>query len=86
MLDRLALMLRWLRAVCRLRNDLALENLALRQQLTVLSRRHSTPATDLRRSVLLVMLRRVWVKWTDPLIIVKPNIVVGWHRAGFRQF
>jgi hypothetical protein len=30
MLDRLALMLRWLRAVCRLRRDRALENLALR--------------------------------------------------------
>jgi hypothetical protein len=27
------------------------------------------------------MLRRVWVKWTDPLIIVKPDTVVGWHRA-----
>jgi hypothetical protein len=27
MLDRLALMLRWLRALCRLRSDLALENL-----------------------------------------------------------
>ena len=35
MLDRLALLLRWLRALCRLRGNLALENLALRQQLTV---------------------------------------------------
>ena len=31
MLDRLALLLRWLRALCRLRGNLALENLALRQ-------------------------------------------------------
>ena len=43
MFDRIALVLRWLRALCRLRGDLALENLALRQQLTVLSRRHSRP-------------------------------------------
>jgi hypothetical protein len=53
MLDRLALVLRWLRALCRLRGDLALENLALRQQLTVLSRHHRTSSTDLCRSVLL---------------------------------
>jgi hypothetical protein len=34
MLDRFALVLRWLRALCRLQGGLALENLALRQQLT----------------------------------------------------
>jgi hypothetical protein len=37
MLDRLVLVIRWLRALCRLRGDLALENLALRQHLTILS-------------------------------------------------
>jgi putative transposase len=86
MLDRLALMLRWLRAVCRLRSDLALENLALRQQLTVLSRRHPRPRLTSGDRFFWVMLRRVWVKWTDPLIIVKPDTVVGWHRAGFRLY
>ena len=86
MLDRLALMLRWLRAVCRLRSDLALENLALRQQLTVLSRRHPRPRLTTGDRFFWVMLRRVWVKWTDPLIIVKPDTVVGWHRAGFRLY
>jgi hypothetical protein len=32
------------------------------------------------------MLRRVWTRWTDALIIVKPDTVVGWHRAGFRLY
>jgi putative transposase len=86
MLDRLTLVLRWLRALCRLRSNLALENLALRQQLTVLSRRHSRPRLTSVDRFFWVMLRRVWARWTDALIIVKPDTVVGWHRAGFRLY
>lgn len=32
------------------------------------------------------MARRVWPRWKDALVIVKPEIVVGWHRAGFRLY
>ena len=31
-------------------------------------------------------LRRVWTNWADVLVIVKPETVVGWHRAGFRLY
>jgi putative transposase len=31
-------------------------------------------------------LRRVWSRWAEVLVIVKPETVVGWHRAGFRLF
>ena len=86
MLDRLALVLRWFRALCRLQGDLALENLALRQQLMVLSRRHPRRRLTSVDRFLWVMLRRVWARWTDALIIVKPDTVVGWHRAGFRLY
>ena len=86
MLDRLALLLHWLRALCRLRGNLALENLALRQQLTVLSRRHPRPRLTSVDRFFWVMLRRVWTRWTDALIIVKPDTVVGSHRAGFRLY
>jgi hypothetical protein len=86
MFERLDLMLRWLRAVCRLRRDLALENLALRQQLTVLFRRQPRPRLTSGDRFFWVILRRVWARWTDPLIIVKPDTVVGWHRSGFRLY
>ena len=33
-----------------------------------------------------IILRRVWSRWTDALVIVKPETVVGWHRAGFRLY
>jgi putative transposase len=86
MLDRLALVLRWLRALCRLRGDLALENLALRQQLTVLSRHYPRPRLTAVDRFFWVMLRRVWAGWTGALIIVEPDTVIGWHRAGFRLY
>jgi hypothetical protein len=86
MLDRLALVLRWLCALCRSRGDLALENLALRQQLSVLSRRHPRPRLTSIDRFFWVMMRRVWARWTDALIIVKPDTVIRWHRAGFRLY
>jgi putative transposase len=32
------------------------------------------------------MLRQVWAKWPNPLLIVKPDTVVRWHRKGFRLY
>jgi hypothetical protein len=31
-------------------------------------------------------LRRVGGRWAEVLLIVKPETVVGWHRAGFRLY
>jgi hypothetical protein len=31
-------------------------------------------------------LRQLWSRWTDVLVIVKPETVIGWHRAGFRLY
>jgi transposase InsO family protein len=28
----------------------------------------------------------MWARWRDVLVIVKPETVVGWHRAGFRLY
>jgi hypothetical protein len=32
-----------------------------------------------------IALRRLWEGWSEALIIVKPETVVSWHRAAFRQ-
>jgi hypothetical protein len=29
------------------------------------------------------VLRRLWSRWSDAIVIVKPETVIGWHRAGF---
>jgi putative transposase len=73
-----------LRSALRTRAELALENLALRQQLAALHR--STSRVRLRRAdrAFWIGLSQIWSRWSDALIIVKPETVVGWHRAGFR--
>ena len=32
------------------------------------------------------MLRRLWSRWRKTLILVQPDTVVGWHRAGFKLY
>jgi hypothetical protein len=31
-------------------------------------------------------LRQCWSRWTDLLLLVKPDTVIAWHRAGFRLY
>src|SRR6202795_4035146 len=70
----------------RARRGLLLENLALRQQLAVLKRRHSRPRLDLLEKLFCVAIRRFWSAWLQSLIAVAPETVVRWHRAGFRLY
>jgi len=68
------------------RRSLLLENLALRQQLTVLKRRHPRPRLDLLDKLFWVAIRRFWSGWQRSLIAVTPETVVRWHKAGFRLY
>ena len=75
-----------LRALVRSRADLALEILALRQQLAVLKRKRPRPPLKAHDRLFWVALRRLWPGWKEVLVIVKPDTVVGWHRAAFRRY
>ncbi len=70
----------------KLRSEIALENLALRQQLAILNRHHRRPR--LRRSdrVFWLLLSRAWSHWRETLLIVKPETVVRWHRKRFASY
>jgi putative transposase len=70
----------------RSRHDTALEILALRQQVAVLKRKRPRPPLNPWDRLFWATLRQVWSRWADVLLIVKPETVVGWHRAGFRLF
>ena len=74
-----------LQDLLRSRANLALENLALRQQLAIYQRgqRHSRLRAADR--VFWVLLRRLWSGWERFLLIVKPETVIAWHRQGFRR-
>jgi putative transposase len=86
-------MFRLLRLLCGLchhgfcsRRDLLLENLVLRQQLAVLKQRKRRPKLDRVDKLFWVVVQKVWSEWGKSLLIVTPETVVRWHRAGFRRY
>src|SRR5258705_2018357 len=68
------------------RRSLLIENLALRQQLVALKRRHPRPGLSLFDKLFWVIARRVWSSWKQSLIIVTPETVGRWHRACFLMY
>ncbi len=68
------------------RSEIVLENIALRQQISVLSRRSKRPRLRCRDRVFWVWLSRLWARWRDSLVIVQPDTVVRWHRRGWRLY
>ncbi len=86
-------MVRWLwivlgtlRSAVRTHRELALENLALRQQLAVWKARQSRPRLTEADRIFWVLLSRLWTNWRHSLQLVRPETVVRWHRDGFRRY
>src|SRR5881409_3788380 len=86
-------MVRWLgilfgtlRSSVRTHRELALENLALRQQLAVWKAREPRPRLTRMDRIFWVLLSRVWTSCRHTLQVVRPETVVGWHRQGFRRY
>ena len=79
-------MLAVVRVFFQTRGDTALEVLALRQQVAVLKRKRPRPALNSLDRLFWTALRSFWSRWSDVLVIVKPETVIGWQRAGFRVF
>src|SRR6266849_6448511 len=87
MLISLATFFNTLSSIVRSRGVLQLENLALRHQIGVLQRwARKRPKLTPGDRLLWVLLFRIWRDWRSALVIVKPETVVAWHRAGFRLF
>ncbi len=75
-----------IRFFCQSRSDTAMEVLALRQQVVVLKRKRPRPTLNSWDRLIWTTLRHLWSHWSDVLVIVKPETVVAWHRAGFRLY
>jgi transposase InsO family protein len=86
MLRYLLVLLHSLRSALRSHAELALENLALRQQLSAFAHSSRRPRIRLVDRWFWISLRRLWSRWSDVLVFVKPETVVRWHRAGFRRY
>src|ERR1035437_10469654 len=81
---RMVLIYHW--SLLRPQHELAMEVLALRHQITVLKRQTPRPKLCCWDRCLRVMLKRAWPEWKTPLLIFRPETVIGWQRAGFRMF
>jgi len=64
------------------RRELVLENLALRQQLAVFYRNHKRSRLRGMDRLFWVWISRIWERWRESLLVVKPDTVVRWHRKG----
>ncbi len=73
-------------AFIRTRSELALENLALRQQLAILEHKSKRPCLRKHDRIFWVCLKRIWPNWRSALVIVQPDTVVRWHQLGFKLF
>src|SRR5438132_8988546 len=66
--------------------QLALENLALRQQLVVYKRTVPRPRLRTTDRLLWVGLAKVWTDWRQALVIVSPDTVLRWQRRRFCEY
>src|SRR6266446_3933269 len=85
MLTTLVVLLRTLGLLCRGHRAVALENLALRQQLSVLRRTVRRPHLRTSDRLFWVLLAKAWRDSRTALIFVQPDTVVRWHRQWLRR-
>ena len=86
-------MIAWIIRVVRLlivlvsqHRGLALENLALRQQLALYRRTRPKPMLRWYDRLIWIGLRAAWRDWKSALVIVRPATVVAWYRGGFAWY
>jgi hypothetical protein len=81
MFSRIAFILGWLRRLGASRSDLLIENLALRQQLALLTAKRPRPRMRAADRFFWLTLRRFWPRWKEALVVIRPDTVACWRRA-----
>ena len=77
---------RAIRAMCRRRADLVIENLALRQQVAALKKERPRPPLNDADRAFWVALRQSWPGWASRLVIVNADTVARWNRDRLRRY
>jgi transposase InsO family protein len=73
-------------ALFRNREEQAIVELTLRQQLAAYAESRPRPKLSPLDRAFWVALSRLWPQWKKHLIMVRPETVVRWHRQGFRRY
>ena len=83
MLTTLMVLLRSIGLICGGHRAIVLENLALRQQLAVLTRTVKRPQLRSTDRLFWILLAKGWQDWRSALIVVQPDTVVRCTANGF---
>ena len=81
----LGLLTNAVRSALRSKHDLMLENLALRQQLAVLTRQRARTRTKPADRLFWSWLSRYWPGWRSTPVMVQPE-TIRWHRTAWRGY
>ena len=68
------------------RQHLVLENLALREQLAVLSRPSGRHRIDPSDRLIWSFLSQLWSRWQSAVVFVQPETVIGWQLTAWRRY
>jgi transposase InsO family protein len=82
----LVALLHSLLALFRSREEQAIVEMALRQQLSIYTQQQRRPRLSPLDRAFWVTLSRFWPRWKDHLVVVRPETVVRWHRQGFHRY
>jgi hypothetical protein len=85
MLAALVVLIRTLALICSGYRAVALENVALRQQLAMFRRTVARPHIRHRDRLFWILLANAWRDWRTALMVVQPDTVVRWHRQWLRR-
>ena len=79
------ILIKIVKTVLKSKNDLILENLALRQQLSLYkAKKQKVRLNEIDRTIW-VALKETWSKWLDALMFVKPETVADWQNRRFKK-
>ena len=82
----ISLLFATIRSALRAREDVALENLALRHQLAVMTRSARRPRLRPADRLLWCWLSRRCSRWRSALFVVQPDTIMRWHRTAWRHY
>src|SRR5215468_5356278 len=86
MLNAIFVAIRFFVLVLGSHRHVALENVALRQQLAVFKRDKTRPRLHRWDRLFWIGLRTIWKNWKSALIIVRPETVISWQRKRFKRY
>ena len=85
-MSMLTLVITFLVSLFKSQRQLALENLALRQQVTMLRQSVKRPHATAADKLFWILFSRYVDDWRQVLHGLHPDTVVRWHRQGFRLY